>query len=43
MKVFFGLKPRAIRSSILSCEYSRDSSNVSFSFTKNFSSSEIGI
>jgi len=43
MNVFLGSKPRAIRSNILSLEYSSDCSNVRSFLMKNFSSSEIGM
>ena len=43
MKVFLGSKPSAIMSNMLSLEYSNACSYVKFFFTKNFSSSEIGM
>ena len=43
MNVFFGSKPNAIMSRMLSSEYLIDCSKVRSFFTKNFSSSDIGI
>lgn len=43
MNVFFGSKPKAIKSRMLSFEYSNACSYVRSFLMKNFSSSEIGM